>query len=165
MDIFLLILGLVIMLVGIAGSFLPIVPGGPFTSWFGFVAFYFIKGVPTEYIFLTVTLLIGIAVLILDYIVPALGAKKFGGSNYGAIGATMGLLVGLFFPPFGILLGPFIGAFLGEIIKNNNTKNAFKAAIGSFLGFLASTFMKFFVSFIYLGLFTWKVIQHWDVIF
>jgi uncharacterized protein YqgC (DUF456 family) len=98
-------------------------------------------------------------VYILDYIIPALGTKKFGGSKYGIIGTTVGLVVGLIFlGPFGIIIGPFVGAFIGELIYDNeNSNRAFKAAIGSFIGFLFSTGLKFIVSSIYAGLFFSKI--------
>jgi hypothetical protein len=98
-------------------------------------------------------------VYILDYIIPALGTKKFGGSKYGIIGTTVGLLIGLIFlGPFGIIIGPFIGAFTGELIHDNeNSNRALKAAFGSFIGFLFSTGLKFIVSSIYAGLFFSKI--------
>ena len=88
-----------------------------------------------------------------------------GGTKYGVIGAGLGLLLGFFFPPLGILIGPFVGAFVGELFKNNNTRIAFKSALGSFVGFLVSTLMKIVVCFIYLGLLIWKTYTYWNVIF
>ena len=89
------------------------------------------------------------------HVIPAKGTKRYGGSKYGIWGTNIGLVVGIFAPiPFGFLIGPFVGAFIGELIYNSKDhKRAWKAATGSFIGFLASTFMKFMVCVIFLGLF------------
>ena len=159
MDIFLTILGALFMLLGIIGSFLPVLPG-PLTSWVGLLLFHLTDAVPMSWTFLSITLVIAIFIWLLDYIIPALGTKKFGGSKYGMIGTSIGLIVGLFAPiPGGIIIGPFIGAFLGELINKSDTKTALKAAFGSFLGFITSAFLKFVVALIYLGLFIGKL---WD---
>ena len=109
--------------------------------------------------------MVAITLYILDYIIPAIGTKKFGGSKAGAWGTTIGLVVGLIAPiPFGILIGPFAGALLGELLFNRTEgKAAVKAAFGSFIGFLASTFMKLFATLIYLGLFIYKLYINWDL--
>lgn len=159
MDIFLIIIAALFMLLGIVGSFLPILPG-PLTSWFGLLILHLTDAVPMNWTFLIITLVIALAIWLLDYIIPAMGTKRFGGSKAGMIGTTIGLIVGLFAPiPGGIIIGPFVGAFIGEITNNNDSKKALKAAFGSFLGFLTSTFIKFVVAVIYLGLFIVKV---WD---
>ena len=85
---------------------------------------------------------IAIAVQILDYIVPAWGTKKFGGTKYGTWGSIIGLLIGIFVLPsiivlgpfglFGIILGPFFGALVGEKIGGMGSDKALKAAFGSF---------------------------------
>ena len=84
-----------------------------------------------------------IVVTALDYFVPVYGTKKFGGSRYGMWGCAIGLLVGLWAGPLGIILGPFLGALVGEMIGNANSHQAFRAALGSFAGFLLSTLLKF----------------------
>jgi len=166
LEIFLLILGLVFCLTGILGSILPVLPGPPI-SWLGLLTIYFIPDIPAEYTFLVITMGVAVIILAMDYVIPIIGTKYFGGSRAGAIGSTIGLVVGLFLPPLGFLIGPFVGAFLGEILFNakSNSKHAFKSAVGSFAGFLASTFMKTLVAIIFLGLFIYKVIEHWDIIF
>ncbi len=165
-DILLLTLGFIFCLGGILGSFLPILPGPPI-SWLGLLMLYLIPEITFNYTFLGITLAIAAIIFALDYVIPIIGTRYLGGSRAGAIGSTVGLIVGLFFPPLGFLIGPFIGAFLGEILFNSksNSKHAFKSAVGSFIGFLASTFMKALVSIIYLGLFIYKIIEHWNVIF
>ncbi len=159
MDIFLVILAALFMFIGIIGSFLPVLPG-PLTSWLGLLILHFTDVIPMNWTFLIITLVIALAIWLLDYIIPALGTKKFGGSKAGMIGTTLGLIVGLIFlGPFGIIIGPFLGAYIGERMYNSDSKTATKAAFGSFLGFLTSTFIKFIVAVIYLGLYIVKV---WD---
>lgn len=156
MDILLLFIGFVLMILGIFGSFMPVLPG-PTCSWIGLLLLYFTNAVLANYWVLGITLLITIVLTILDYIIPAQGTKRFGGSSYGIWGTNIGLVVGVFAPiPFGFLIGPFLGAFLGELLYDYKDHNrALKAATGSFIGFLASSFMKFVFCMVYFGLFIW----------
>jgi uncharacterized protein YqgC (DUF456 family) len=158
MDILLLLLGLFFIILGIIGSFIPVLPG-PITSWVGLLLIHFTNAISFNWTFILTTFTIALFVYILDYIIPALGTKKFGGSKYGIIGTTIGLIVGLIFlGPFGIIIGPFIGALTGELIYDNqNSNRALKAAFGSLIGFLFSTGLKFIVSIIYAGLFLSKI--------
>ena len=166
MDIFLIIVGFLLTLLGIAGSFLPVLPG-PITGWFGLLLLYLTKAVPMSYTFLGITLAIAILIWILDYIIPAMGTKKYGGTKYGVIGTTIGLIVGLIAPiPLGFVIGAFLGALIGELIHDaGDFKKAIKGAYGSFLGFLASTTIKLIVSIIFTGLFIYTAIDYWDAIF
>ena len=166
LDIFLLILGLLLCFGGIVGSVLPVLPGPPI-SWVGLLVLFLTSAVPMNYWFLGITLVIALIIVVLDYVIPAVGTKRFGGSRAGAIGTTIGLIVGLIAPiPFGILLGPFLGAFIGEVAFNKtDSDRALKAAFGSFLGFLASTFMKLVVCFIYLGFYIYYAVKYFDSFF
>ncbi|HEY5688252.1 MAG TPA: DUF456 domain-containing protein [Yeosuana sp.] len=153
MDILLVIISALFIVVGLFGSVLPIIPGPPL-SWLGLLILHLTKAVQMSSSLLVITGIIATIIFIMDYMIPAMGAKKFGGSRSGMIGTTIGLVVGLLSPiPGGIIIGPFLGAFIGEMLNKNNSKTAFKAAIGSFIGFLASTFIKFIVSVIYLGIY------------
>ncbi|MBO6532867.1 MAG: DUF456 domain-containing protein, partial [Muricauda sp.] len=124
MDIALLILGFLLMLVGILGSFLPVLPGPPI-SWVGLLLLYLTKAVPDNWWVLGVTFVIAIAITVLDYVIPAMGTKKFGGSKAGMWGTIVGLLVALVVPifgPLGIIIWPFIGALVGELLNKANKK-------------------------------------------
>ncbi|MCX7546969.1 DUF456 domain-containing protein [Xanthomarina sp. F1114] len=167
MDLLLFFLGFLFMIAGIIGSFLPILPGPPL-SWIGLLLLHLTSAIPTNWTFLITTLIIALIVFAADYFIPALGTKKFGGSRYGVIGTTLGLLVSIIFPilgVFGIIVWPFIGAFLGELLNRTDSKTAVKAAFGSFLGFLTGTFLKFIVAVIYFGLFIWKFWEYKSGIF
>ncbi|WP_420571887.1 DUF456 domain-containing protein [Kordia sp.] len=166
MDIFFTVIGFLLMILGIIGSFLPVLPG-PITSWFGLLLLYLTEAIPNDWTFLGITLAIAVLVFILDYIIPALGTKRYGGSKYGIYGTTIGLFFGLFFlGPFGIIIGPFLGALVGELaFANKDASSAFKAAFGSFLGFLFSTLLKFIVAVIYFGFFVSDFWEYKSVIF
>lgn len=165
MDIALLIIGFFLCLIGIIGSFLPVLPG-PTVSWVGLLLLHLTTAVPDDWWFLGITGVIALVVFALDYIIPAMGTKKFGGTKAGMIGTTIGLIVGILAPiPFGIIIGPFIGAFLGELSNKADNKTALKAAFGSFLGFLTGAFMKFVVTMIILGIFLKTVWEYRDGLF
>ena len=158
MDIALLIIGFILMIVGMLGSFLPVLPGPPI-SWVGLLLLHLTKAIPQDWTFLGITAAVAIVVLVLDYVIPAMGTKKFGGSKAGMIGTTVGLLISLVFPIlgiFGIVIWPFVGALVGELFNKADKKTALRAAFGSFMGFLTGTFLKFLVSVIFLGLFISK---------
>ncbi|MEZ4786344.1 MAG: DUF456 domain-containing protein [Flavobacterium haoranii] len=166
MEYILLIIGFCCMLLGIAGSLLPALPGPPI-SWVGLLLLYLCPGMEKNYWILGITLVVAIVIAILDYVIPAKGTKRFGGSKYGIWGTNIGLIVGIFAPiPFGFIIGPFVGALVGELLfDRKDTTRATKAAIGSFVGFLAGTFMKFVVSIVFLGLFISIVMNNHQVWF
>ena len=95
MDTLILILAAIIMCLGIAGSFLPVLPG-PLTSWVGFIVLDASDSFSLSSTFIIITGIISAVIFILDYAIPAMGTKKFGGSRYGVIGTTLGLIIGLF---------------------------------------------------------------------
>lgn len=147
MEIALAILSFILILVGTAGAVLPL-PGPPL-SFLGLLILNY-----TSYATLSQELLwtLGIATLaifLLDYYIPIWGTKKFGGTKAGTIGSSIGMIIGLFFGPFGLFIGAFAGAFISETIWGNK-HNAFKAALGSFVGFAAGIAMKLTLCFIML---------------
>jgi uncharacterized protein YqgC (DUF456 family) len=146
-DYILLILGIILMIIGIIGCLVPVLPGPPL-SFLGLLLLHFSRFgqfTPTVLIALGVVTLV---VTILDYIVPMWGTKKFGGSKYGIRGATVGLVIGLFLGPVGIVIGPLVGAIVGELIFKDDMKYALRAGFGSLLGFLTGIGLKLAASFV-----------------
>src|SRR5512137_1571137 len=141
MDYILLIVGIILMIVGIIGCLAPVLPGPPL-SYLGLILLHLSRFGQFSTTTLIVLGLVTIAVTILDYIVPIWGTRKFGGSKYGARGATVGLIIGLFLGPVGIIIGPFIGAVVGELIFKDDMKYALRAGFGSLLGFLTGIGLK-----------------------
>ena len=145
MDLVLYIISGILLLVGFIGCLLPVLPGIPI-SYLGIVILHLSSGIEFSMNFLILWAIIVIAIQVLDYFIPIWGAKKFGGSKAGILGSTLGLIVGLFFGPVGIILGPVLGAFVGELLAGKNHQIAIRAAFGSFLGFIVGTISKLVVA-------------------
>ena len=147
MDIFLIILAFVFFIVGLLGAVVPVLPGPPL-SFIGLLVLQWSGRAGFTLTFLVIWAAITVAVTVMDYILPSLLAKKFGGSRSAAIGSFVGLLAGLFFfPPWGFIAGSFLGAFIGELIHNSRDGvKALKAALGAFAAFIAGAGAKMLVS-------------------
>ena len=135
MDIVIAVIGLILALAGIIGCILPIIPG-PILSFLALIVLSWIKNwqvfSPT---FLIVMGALTALLMILDYIAPALGAKKYGASRPGIWGSAVGMVIGIFFiPPWGIILGAFVGALVGELMAGKSGKKALRAGWGILIG-------------------------------
>ena len=151
MDYFLIGVGILFIILGIAGGILPVLPGPPL-SYVGLLFLHFTEKYQFSSRFLIIWAIITVVVYVLDYIIPAWGTKKFGGSRRGVWGSIIGLILGLFFfPPLGIIVGPFVGAVIGELSGGKDRTAAIRAGFGSFVGFLVGTMMKLIVS----GMMAW----------
>ena len=153
MDIILIILGILCMIAGLVGCFLPILPGPP-VAYTGLLLLHFTDKVHFTTTELLIWLLIVVIAQILDYFIPMLGSKYSGGSRWGTRGCLAGTLIGLFFMPWGIILGPFLGAFIGELLGGQETGQALKSGLGSLLGFLFGTVLKCAI----VGYFIWQFV-------
>jgi uncharacterized protein len=151
MDYLLIGLGIIFIIGGILGSVLPVLPGPPL-SYVGLLLLHFTERYQFSSRFLIIWAIITAVVYALDYIIPAYGTKRYGGSKRGVWGSVIGLVVGLFFfPPLGIIIGPFVGAVIGELTLGLDSRTAFRSGFGSFVGFLAGTLMKLIAA----GLMAW----------
>ncbi len=140
-DIILYILSGLCLIAGVAGCFLPVLPGPPL-SYIGMLLLHFTGRVQFSIAELVVMGIVVVVVQVLDYLTPLLGARAFGGTKWGSRGCVVGTIVGLFFMPPGIIVGPFLGAVVGELLSGRPMGQSLKAGFGSFVGFLFSTLLK-----------------------
>jgi len=142
-----LVIGSLLILLGLAGSVLPVLPG-PTLSFIGLFLVALVRHfspplTPTLIIFM---LIITMVVTVVDYFIPLIGAKKYGTSKWGIYGSIVGMIIGVFFSPLGMLLGALIGAVLVEWIVSRKEKQALKAGWGIFIGSIFGSILKLVVS-------------------
>lgn len=144
---YLLILGCLLVLAGVVGSFIPVLPGPAF-SFLALLILYFVKGadiMSIQTLFLFGFMMIILAIL--DYLAPIVGAKTFGATKKGLVGAFIGSILGVFFfPPLGIFFGSFLGAVVAETLNGKILKDALRAGVGTFLGSMAVIVLQVFFS-------------------
>ena len=134
------IAGIVLLALGFVGCVVPVLPG-PILGYCGLLALVPTERCPSTAVLVTMGVVVAV-VTVADYLVPALGAKKFDCSRWGTWGCFVGTLVGLFFVPLGLLLGPFLGALVGELIAGKAVSAAVRGGFGALLGFLSGVFLK-----------------------
>ena len=147
------ILAAVLVLVGLAGLFLPALPGALLI--FGGLA---VAAWAEDFAFVgwkTLTLLGVLALLTYpaDLMASAFGAKRYGASPRAVTGAVIGAVVGIFFGLVGVLLGPFFGAVIGEFSTQRHLGKAGRAGIGATVGIVLGTAAKLAIAFTMLGIF------------
>lgn len=146
MNIVLIILAFVCFAIGIVATFTPVPPAVP-VAWLGLLLAR-LGGVAVSTQALVLTAVIGVALMVLDYVIPLLTTKRFGGTKYGVWGCTLGLLVSIVGLPFGptgllgVLFWPFVGAFVGEYIKQQELRPALRSAFGAFIGIMTGSLAK-----------------------
>ncbi len=151
MEVLLYVLGVAALLVGLAGLVLPVLPGALFlfagvllVAWAGHFAVI-------GWGILTFSGAVAVAITAVDWAAALFGARAFGASKWAVVGASVGLVVGLFLGLPGILLGPPIGALAFEFAKDPNFGNAARAGVGAFAGFAVGSVLKIALAFVLLG--------------
>lgn len=154
-----LLVALLVMLTGVAGSFLPGLPGPPVVLAVALVHKLIFGTQSVGW-----TVLAGMTGLMLlsiglEYAASLLGARKLGATWRGVVGAAIGGFVGLFFGLPGLVLGPFVGAVLLEMAAGRPANEAGMAGLGALLGLLAGTLGKVACTLAMIGL--WLVGLFW----
>ena len=156
-TLFFAILAGILLLVGLVGTVLPVLPGPPI-AWAGLLAAHFSSYSQIEIWILIATGIAAALVTVMDNIFPSVMTKKAGGSKAATLGCTIGLVVAFFLGPLFILIAPFVGAFIGEMIHDSSdSKRALKAAFGAFKGFLLGTGLKAICVMCFIWIFLWSV--------
>ncbi len=164
MEIFIIILSILFCIIGLIGSFTPIIPS-PLTSWVSFLILKLSGVIYISNFFIIFTFIISISIFLIDFLLPSIGAKKFGGSKKGIFGCTIGLILGfVFLGIIGSLFGSIIGAFIGESINKSDLKSRLSASIGAFIAFITGVFLKFSVSIVFLILLIKLIVEKIDLL-
>ncbi|TCP15554.1 hypothetical protein EV683_10181 [Crenobacter luteus] len=153
MDIALYALSAVLVLLGLAGTVFPALPGLPLMlagfALAGWVGNFQLIGA-TALVVLGVLTAVGLAV---DFVAGLLGAKMSGASRKALWGALIGSVVGVFFGLAGLILGPLVGAGVGEFLARRDLYQAGRVGIGTFAGFIVGTVAKIGCAFAMLAVF------------
>ena len=156
-TLFFAILAGILLLLGLIGTVLPVLPGPPI-AWAGLLAAHFSNYSQIEIWILIATGIAAIFVTVMDNIFPSIMTKKAGGSKAATWGCTIGLVAAFFLGPIFILIAPFAGAYIGEMIHDSSdAKRALKAAFGAFKGFLLGTGIKIITVMCFIWLFLWSI--------
>jgi uncharacterized protein YqgC (DUF456 family) len=149
MDILLIVFAFLLLVAGIAGCILPMLPGVPL-AYAGMLLLHLTDKIHFTTHQLIIWLIVVIVLQVVDYITPLLGSKYSGGTSFGNRGCMAGTLLGMFFMPWGVIVGPFIGAVAGEMMGGQDFPHAIRSGIGTLLGFLFGTLLKVIVCFYFL---------------
>ncbi len=145
-DIIWIILAALLILVGAIGTIAPVLPGVPL-SWGGLLVLKFLPSTKDSISWKVIVALgvLTLAITILDNLLPIWGTKRMGGSKTVVWGSAIGLLVGFFLGPLGIIFGPFVGALISGVIVGNELGSATRQAAGAFIGYLTGLLLKLVV--------------------
>lgn len=147
------VLALALMLAGVVGTFLPVLPGAALVFGGMLLAAWIDDFQRIGWITLAILGVLTALVFVIDAVAAVLGAKRVGASRLAIVGATVGTIVGLFFGIVGLLLAPFAGAVLGELIARGRIEHATRVGFGTWLGMAVGALAKIAVVLAMLGLF------------
>lgn len=145
MDVLLSVLSIVLIVIGLVGCVLPVVPG-PILAFGGYLLLLLTPAAENiGSVSLFIAVFLTLLTIVADFVVPIIGVKMFDGSSYGKWGSFFGSIAGLFFMPVGLIAGPFLGAIVCELIAGRELEASLKSAVGSVIGFLCGAFFKIIV--------------------
>jgi uncharacterized protein YqgC (DUF456 family) len=147
------VLAAILIVVGIVGSVLPVLPGVPIVFAGMLLAAWADHFAHVGTFTLIILGVLTVIALIVDFVAGVMGAKRVGASRHAVIGAALGTLAGIFLGIPGLLLGPFVGALLGELVAGGTLRKAAGVGVGAWVGFLVGTVAKLGICFAMLGIF------------
>lgn len=156
MNVTFLIVGLILLFASFVGCVLPVVPG-PVLALCGLGALYFTDHEPGAVVMCSAAVVVVVSSF-LDYVVPAISAKKFKCSKAGVWGCMVGSfvgfvlgtlasfslspIVGAFVLLLGLLTGPFVGTMAGEMLAHRSFGEAFNGGVGALVGYMVAVGLK-----------------------
>jgi uncharacterized protein YqgC (DUF456 family) len=154
-----LIIALIIIAIGFFGALIPVVPGVPLV--FGGILVYAVLTGFREIglLLLAIFLILTVFAVAVDWLATAIGARRFGASGWGIVGALVGLVIGLILlPPFGAIIGPVAGAILFELARGRTTRESVRSGAGALVGYLVSVVFELGVAVVMTGIFLARVL-------
>ena len=149
-----LAIGALLVVVGLAGTVLPFIPGILFVFGGLFVAAWAQDFTRVGAVGLAVIGVLGALAFVIDFVASVLGAKRVGASPRALFGAAAGGVIGLLFGIPGLILGPFLGAFLGELWARGGLAQAGKVGFGTWIGLVFAAIAKVVIAFLMIGTFS-----------
>lgn len=144
-----------LMVAGLVGAVVPVLPGAPLI-FAGALLHAFVTDFQTLGIGrLAILALLAAAASVLEHLAGALGARKFGGGRGAMLGAIIGVVVGLAWPPFGLIVCPIAGAIIGELIRSRALGPSVRTGMGTALGMIAGVVMHLVLGLVMVALFVW----------
>lgn len=152
-DVWWWILAIILIVAGMAGTILPILPGPPLVFG-GLLLAAWIDGFEkVGFVTLAVLGALTLIAALIDLVAGIYGAKRVGASRSALIGASIGTVVGLFFGLPGLVLGPFAGALAGELAARSGAARAGRVAAATWIGLAIAVAVKLALVCVMIGLF------------
>ena len=147
------LLAVVLVIVGLAGTVMPVIPGALLVFAGLFVAARADGFARVGTVALVIIGALGVLSFVADFVASLLGAKRVGASPQALVGAALGGGIGLFLGLAGMIVGPFIGAVAGELLARGRIAQAGKVGLGTWLGLLAAAVLKVIIAFMMIATF------------
>jgi hypothetical protein len=149
------VLAAILVLVGIAGTILPMLPGIPLVFAGLFIGAWLDGFTKVSVLTIIIIGLIALLALIIEFVASFITVKKAGASQYALWGAAIGGLIGFFTGPFGLIIGTAVGAAIGELLAEKETSQATAVGIAAGLGFIIALAAKVVLLVIMLAIFAY----------
>jgi uncharacterized protein YqgC (DUF456 family) len=148
------IISAALIIIGLLGVFLPILPGIPL-AYAGMVLAAWAGGFKEISVLVLILLgLLTLASVAIDFLASALGAKRAGASKLAVVGAALGSLIGMiFFNLPGLILGPFVGVMVVETAQGRSMREAGKIGFATWIGMAVGVALKVGLAFAMMGIF------------
>lgn len=147
------LLAVVLVIIGLAGTVMPVIPGALLVFAGLFVAAWADGFARVGTVALVIIGALGVLSFVADFLASLFGAKRVGASPLALFGAALGGGLGLFFGLAGMILGPFVGAVAGELLARGRLAQAGKVGLGTWLGLVAAAVLKVIIAFMMIATF------------
>jgi uncharacterized protein YqgC (DUF456 family) len=147
------ILSIALILIGLAGTFLPGIPGAIAVFGGMLLAAWIDDFQRIGWLTITVLGVLTALTFVADIVGGLVGAKRVGASRQALIGAALGAVVGIFFGLIGLIVAPFIGAVAGELMARWHLGNATRVGLATWIGLALGALAKIALVFAMLAIF------------